>query len=515
MRGEAPPPGGGAMLARTEVVAGLYQDSVVLMRVAAQVRKAAGVREVALFMGTPANHALLEQAGLASVAGRRAGPNDLIITVRADDEAAAAAGVASVRDLLAESSREHAATAEVRPRSLESALRMLPEANLVALSVPGAYVKAEAMAALRRNLHLFIFSDNVPLADEVALKQEALRRGRFCMGPDQGTAYLGGAALGFANVVARGRVGCVAASGTGLQAVVSRLDALGEGVSHAIGVGGRDLSQQVGGMMTLFALDALARDPATEAIVVVSKPPHPAVLRVLEAKLDMLRKPAVVCCIGAPPRAGGRTLWVATLDEAADAAAAVLAGRAWSARPFTDAHRVRQCLAPPAAAGCAGRRILGLYTGGTLAYETDHVLTGALGADHGQRIVDLGDDEYTVGRPHPMIDPSVRNEMIVRAGDDADVGVVLLDLVLGKGAHENPAQPLVQAVGEAQRRAAAHGRRIAFLASIVGTARDPQGLAAQTEALERAGVGVLASNADAARCAALLGDPALRSRWLP
>ena len=503
-----------AVVTRTEVLRAFYQDSVVLMRISAQVRQRPSVREMALFMGTPANHALLGQAGLATAQGRDAGPNDLIVTASADDEAAALAAIAAVKEALVQTGESRNAAADVRPRSLDSALRALPDANLVSISVPGAYVKAEAMAALRRNLHVFIFSDNVTLEDEIELKREAVRRRRFCMGPDQGTAYVGGVGLGFANLVARGRVGCVAASGTGLQSVVSRLDALGEGVSHAIGVGGRDLSEAVGGTMALFALDALARDPATEAIVVVGKPPHASVLARLEAKLASIAKPTVVCCIGAKPRASGRTVWVETLDEAGDAVVALLSGRSWRPRTFADAERVAKRLAQPDASAYERRRIVGLYTGGTLAYETSHLFASAFGRDHPHRIVDLGDDEYTVGRPHPMIDPRVRTDVIVQAGRDADVGVVLLDLVLGKGAHANPAEPLAAAASEARRIAQAEGRAIAFLAAIVGTARDPQDVGAQAATLEQAGIAVLATNADAARCAAMLVQPQLRSQWM-
>ena len=509
-------PAGEATVLQTEVIASCYQDSVVLMRISAQVRKHAGVREVALFMGTPANQALLEQAGLATAESSKAGPNDLIVTVKADAASGALAAIASVKTLLAEKSRSSEAASDFRPRSLDSALRAMPEANLVSISVPGAYVKAEAMAALRRNLHLFIFSDNVPVEDEVALKTEAADRGLFCMGPDQGTAYLGGHGLGFANVVSRGRIGCVSASGTGLQTVVARLDALGEGVSHGIGVGGRDLSEAVGGLMTLFALDSLSADPATEAVILVSKPPHPSVLARLEAKLDAMRKPTVVCCVGAAPRVTGRTVWVETLDQAADAAVALLAGRPWNNAMFGDAAKVRQRLAAfDGAASLEGKRILGLYTGGTLAYETSHLLRKALGADHPHRILDLGDDQYTVGRPHPMIDPGVRTDKILEAASDAAVGVLLLDLVLGKGSHDNPAEPLAAAVTQARQIAARGDRKIAFAASIIGTARDPQDLAAQAAQLQQAGIALLATNADAARCAAMLVNPALRAQWLP
>ena len=497
----------------TEVLASTYQDSVILMRISGQVRQHPGVREVALFMGTPANQALLQQAGLATEAARQAGPNDLIVTVQAESDEQAASAVAAIKELLQANRKAVESAAEFRPRSLDSALRQMPDANLVSISLPGGYVRAEAMAALRRNLNLFIFSDNVSPEDEIALKQEALARGLFCMGPDQGTAYLGGVAIGFANLVARGRIGCVSASGTGLQTVACRLDALGEGISQGIGVGGRDLSQAVGGAMTLFALDALAADPGTEAIVLISKPPHPSVLARIEAKLDALRKPSVVCCIGTAPRVTGRTVWVETLDQAADTVVALLAGRPFAPPVLSDAGSVRAVVAPVGAAA-ADRTIVGLYTGGTLAYEAGHLLRSALGADHPHRVLDLGDDEYTVGRPHPMIDPAVRTDKILEAARDPRVGVLLVDLVLGQGAHENPAQPLATAVTQARDIAARDGRRLVCVASVLGTARDPQDLAAQRGTLQAAGIGVLATNPDAVRCAAMLARPSLRRQWL-
>jgi FdrA protein len=498
----------------TEVIASSYHDSVVLMRVSAQVRKDPGVREVALFMGTPANHALLAQAGLATAASANACPNDLIVTIRASGEDAASRAIARVRELLAETRKSAGAAAEWRPRSLDAALRAMPDANLASISVPGAYVRGEAMSALRRNLNLFIFSDNVSVEDEIALKTEAVRRHLLCMGPDQGTAYLGGVGLGFANVVARGRIGCIAASGTGLQTVAARLDALGEGVSHGIGVGGRDLSEAVGGVMTLFALDALSADPATEAIVLISKPPHPSVLDRLEARLDAIRKPVVVCCVGAPPRVGTRTTWVDTLDQAGDAAVALLAGRKWQGRTLGNAAAVRSQLAGAESTELAAKQILGLYTGGTLAYETSHLFRSAFGDDHPHRVLDLGDDEYTVGRPHPMIDPGVRTDKILQAAREPAVGVLLVDLVLGAGAHENPADPLATAFEDARRIAREDGRRIECLAAVVGTAGDPQGLAQQRSRLEQAGIGVLETNSDAARCAAMLVAPELQAQWL-
>ena len=265
----------------------------------------------------------------------------------------------------------------------------------------------EAQRALRRGLHVFLFSDNVSLDDEIALKRLAVERGLLCMGPDCGTAYVNGVGLGFANVVPRGRVGCVAASGTGLQAVVSRVAALGEGVSHGIGVGGRDLSAEVGGIMTLLALEALAADATTEAIVVIGKPPAAEVVPRLESAIARIAKPVVVCCLGARPAGAGAGSWVETLDDAAELVVATLQGQTWRPRLFTDPADVRARLAEVPAKARRGR-ILGLYTGGTLAHEAGLVLKPLVEAS-AYSLVDLGDDELTRGRPHPMLDPEARS----------------------------------------------------------------------------------------------------------
>jgi len=346
------------------------------------------------------------------------------------------------------------------------------------------------------------------------------------MGPDCGTAYLGGVGLGFANVVKRGRIGCVAASGTGLQAVACHLAAHGEGISQGIGVGGRDLSAEVDGAMTLLALDALAADPDTAVIVLISKPPHPEVLARLDAALGAVRKPVVVCALGALARApNGSARWVSTLADAADLAAATAQGRPWAGRLFADAHVTRQRLERHRAVGLPhGPGVLGLYTGGTLAHEARLVLepllgpvslgdlAGAPALPH--RILDLGADVHTIGRPHPMIDPAGRAERIGAAGDAEEIGVVLLDVVLGQGAHADPAGPVASAVDRARRRAAGRGRRLAVVASVVGTSGDPQGLDGQVARLEAAGVEVLRSNAEAARFAAVLLRPELADALL-
>jgi FdrA protein len=491
----------------------VYQDSVTLMRLTRDMEAVAGVRRAAAMMGTPANHALLAQAGLLIADGKSAGPVDLLIAVVADDLAAATAAAAAAETALA-ARRATPAGAVPRPRTLAAALRALPDATLALVSVPGAYAGAEARRALLAGLHVMLFSDHVPVETEIELKRLARERGLLLMGPDCGTAILGGVPLGFANAVPRGRIGLVAASGTGLQEVTCRLTAEGEGVSHAVGVGARDLSDAVGGVMTLAAIEALAGDPATEVLVVLGKPPGPTVApRVAEA-LRRGGKPSVSCLVGSVAAGGTSTRRsgggpvdrgvapdapssvhaVSTLEDAALAAAALARGQAPRgvevARPAADVERL---VAEQARTLGPGQRFV-------------------RGEGKGHRVVDLGDDDFTVGRPHPMIDGTLRREWIEREASDPATAVVLLDLVLGYGAHPDPAGELVPALQAARRAAAAAGRGLAIAASVTGTERDPQPRSAQVAALRRAGALVMDSNAQAARLAARIAAHAAGPR---
>ena len=493
-----------------------YQDSVALLTLARDLRTAAGVREVAALMGTPANHDLLRQSGLLTAEAESAGPNDLVIVVEADSESHARAALARAEELLAARQQQRRSTGRVLPRTMESALRQLPGANLALISVPGAWAAAEARKALRLGLHVMLFSDNVSVEDEVALKRLARDKGLLLMGPDCGTAYLGGAPLGFANVVPRGRIGLVAASGTGLQQVACLLAAGGEGISQAVGVGARDMSRAVGGTMTLDALDALGADAATELVVVIGKPPGPEIERQVEDKLRGLGKPAVVALLGAGHGVGpgeGKIRRVSTLEDAATAALSALRRETWTARPFSgDGAAIHRRIAEARAALAPGQRAVhGLYAGGTLAYEAILLLESLAGPvasnlrPHGDgihRVIDFGADEFTLGRAHPMIDPASRIEAVAALAKDPRVAVLLLDIVLGHGAARDPAGDLAPALRAAREAARREGRTLHVVASVIGTEGDPQGLAAQVAKVEDAGAWVLPSNAQAARAAA-------------
>ena len=492
-----------------------YRDSVELMRVAAQLEQLDGVERAALLMGTPANRAIMAAAGLLHGDAEAAGPNDLVVAVSAADEEAAQAAIAAAERLLASQPTAASAggAADRRPpRTLAEGVAALPAANLAIISTPGAYATAEALKALKRGLHVFLFSDNVPVEEEIELKRLGRQKGLLVMGPDCGTAILDGVPLGFANAVRRGRIGLVGASGTGLQQVTCLIDRLGEGVSQVIGVGGHDLAEAVGGPMMLLGIEKLAADPETEAIVLVSKPPAERVARRVLEVARASGKPVVVNFLGADQslvRDAG-LIPATTLEDAARLAVAVTHGRppAGTVVDQIEAGLLAQADDARAELLPGQRTVRGLYSGGTLCSEAGLLLSSLLPADDFS-VVDLGDDKYTVGRPHPMIDFRLRNEHVLAAAGDPATAVILLDIVLGYGSHADPAGAIVPAIEQARRTASAAGRQVIVVASVCGTGTDPQGLAQQEAALRAAGVLLASSNAQAARLAARVAAGAL------
>jgi FdrA protein len=448
------------MTASSRVLPSRYVDSVVLMRLAQSLSALPGVADAAAVMGTDANKALLHDAGY-DADGAKA--DDLVVAVRAEDAAAAAAALECVDTLLA--APPHVSIPTVP--TLDEALAVRAGVNLASISVPGEYAAAQARQGLEHGLNVFVFSSNVTLDDELELKRLADERGLLCMGPDCGTAVIGGVGIGFANAVRRGSVGIVGASGSGTQAVTCLLDELGVGISHAIGTGSRDTRDEVGGATTFAGLRALFDDPTTDRVVVVSKPPGPQTAERLRELAASSPKPLVLAFLDE-----------LTLEEAALATAGRAAGP-WDS--------------PPTPHAAPGRPLVrGLFAGGSLAYEAQLVLARAgLGAEH--TIADLGSEELTRGRPHPMIDSRVRRERVAAAAADPQCGVILLDVVLGYGVARDPAGDIARAI------AAVDGPLV--FASVVGTERDPQRRSVQTATLRRAGAHVFPTSAAAARAA--------------
>ena len=505
-----------------------YQDSVTLMQVAVKLRELDGMDDVALMMGTAPNLDIMHEAGLLEDGARGAGPNDLVVALRGTGQTIETA-LSMLDDLLRNGVATGTGTqrGEAVPHNLSAGLAELPEANLVLISTPGIYAAAEARKALLHGKHVMVFSDNVSIEDEVALKRLAAERGLLLMGPDCGTAIIGGVPLGFANMVRRGKIGVVGASGTGMQEVTSLIDRYGGGISHAIGTGSRDLSSQVRAEMTVLGLRALLADTATEVVVVVSKPPGPGVLeRVLEVTSGA-EKPVVLMFVGTQSgsfQGRGRQESASTLEEAAKIAVRLAYGREVEIEQMLGAE---DGAVDSAIAGLKAtqRYVRGLFSGGTFCYEAMWQMQDALDGpiysntplskelalldphtSQGHTCLDLGSDEFTVGRPHPMIDFSTRSQRLLQEAADPDVAVLLLDVVLGFGAHPDPAGELAPVIRRARELASSEGRTLPVVVHVCGTEGDPQGLEKQRQALLRAGAIIAPSNAAAAQLAAQIAN---------
>jgi FdrA protein len=493
-----------------------YYDSVFLMSVNKRLGEAEGVLQTAVLMGSENNKRLLSDLGIRGDEIDRAKPGDLIVGVIAESDdviervLSNLGGYLIVQDARAWTERYH---------SLGEALNASVRANLAVLSIPGEYVFREAYRALEAGLHAFIFSSNVPVEEELRLKQFGKEKNLLVMGPDCGTSILGGKGIGFSNAVREGAVGAIGPSGTGLQEFTTQIHHAGAGISHAIGTGTRDLSSDIGGITTIMALEALEDDAATEVIAIVAKPPDEAVLTTLFHRIDACTKPVVGCLLGIealPDYAPEGFHLARTIDEAVEKSLGILNGRVGvladedSALPRR-ADDFQVDLTP------GQRYIRGLFAGGTFCYQAQQILAESgleissnapIGSSaklehyeksRGHTLIDMGDEEYTLGKPHPMIDGTARAQRIMTEGQDPETAVILLDLVLGYNASVDPAGELtasVLAVKEARR---AHGAELVIAASICGTENDPQDLEFQRGQLEKAGVIVFESNAKATR----------------
>jgi FdrA protein len=492
-----------------EIRSGSYYDSVILMQLQRSLVELPGVLDAGVVMGTGANKEVLAQSNLLAPEVQGAVADDLVIVVKGKDKTSAQAAIERVDELL-KARRGNRVQSEYRPKSLETADKMLPGAQWVLISVPGRYAASVARQSLNFGKHVFLFSDNVSLEDEIQLKGIAAQKGLLVMGPDCGTAIVNGIGLGFANKVRRGPIGMVAASGTGLQQVSARIHQMGGGLTHAFGAGGRDLSEAVNALTALQCLDLLSRDPDTRVIVLVSKPPSPKVADELVKTARLVAKPVVVDFIGYSTaiRKVDNIFFATTFDETAELAVQ-LAKSAQVAQPESDLKLER--FAP-------GQRYMrGLFSGGTLAYEAllilqDYTtavysnapldkkfrLTDSL-VSQANTLIDLGEDEFTVGRLHPMMDNDLRIRRLEKESMDPEVAVILLDVVLGYGAHPNPAGELAPEIARARAQAESAGRYLEVVAVVSGTDEDPQDLNAQLQQLKDAGAVVETSNDSAVR----------------
>ncbi len=503
----------------THVKKNAYYDSVTLMLATDEVKTLEGVEEALVGMGTDTNKEFLKDLNMLTPEAESAGPNDLLIVVKGA-EGVLEKAIEVVEEFLKGQKEEGEGRSELVAPSLERALDMMPDADLVLISIAGEYAGREAMKALERGLHVMLFSDNVSLEEEIKLKRYAVEKGLLMMGPDCGTAIINGVPLAFSNVVKRGRIGIVAASGTGSQEVSSIISNLGEGISQLIGTGGRDVKKDVGGLMFLKGIEWLLEDEETEVVVLVSKPPDPGVVEKAVKLIKEGGKKSVVHFIngkvGDPEVVVGRTLEDTAVKAVKLARGEEIDREEYSYYDVVGGRDIESLAEEVASKIEEGRYIRGLYSGGTLADEAMALLMKEVGpvwspspldpkykiddihksVEH--TIVDMGEDEFTRGRPHPMIDFTMRRERLVREYSDPDVAIILLDIVLGYGSNMDPASEIAQALEEARKK---NPKYKAVVANILGTKDDPQDYEKQWKTLEDAGVVVFPSNASAVRFA--------------
>ena len=512
------------MIRKNEVRKNQYYDSVTLMVASSEMRRLEGIENAAVMMGTDHNRMLMTDAGLIGPDTEEFGVNDTVVGVLAESEAAAQAAISLFEELLARKKSNRDGAAERHVRTQTEAKSGNPEANFAVISVPGRFARAEAEKALSLGLHVLLFSDNVSMEDEIALKDMALEKGLLMMGPDCGTTIINGTALGFANVVRRGNIGLVAAAGTGLQEVTVLIDRLGGGVSQALGTGGRDLKAEVGGRMMSLCLKALDADPETEVIVILSKPPAKQVMKKMLEQLEHIQKPVIAAFLGGDPSLleGSRVVYAEDLEQAAVMAVQAAKGQTPAPKPDDVDELTRLARGECEKLASSQKNLRGLYSGGTLCYETMLVfrdrginawsniaLDKALLVEGSEEskddvLLDMGEDFFTNGMPHPMIDFRQRTLSMEKEAADPSVGVLLLDCVCGYGTHDDPAGELAPAIRQVKAQAEKAGRHLTVLASVTATETDPQVYSRQVQKLTEAGAIVLSCNAQAAKLAATI-----------
>lgn len=506
------------MTVQVVVKANTYFDSVSLMSLSTKANQIEGVEQAIIAMGTEMNKEVIRNVGLMTQEVEEAKTSDLMIVVKAESEEMCESAFDSIEELLTKKNTPSKGTSEVKYSTVKSAAENIPDANLAIIAVNGMYAPREARKALENNLHVMMFSDNVSIEDEIALKRLAHEKGLLMMGPDCGTAIIGNVALCFANAVRKGNIGIVGASGTGSQELSVRIHEFGGGITQLIGTGGRDLSEEVGGIMMLDGIKALQEDEATKVIVLVSKPPAPSVEEKVLAQIKKSSKPVVVWFVGGDEekvtKAGGH---FAKMSKEAALKAVLLAGADESkinkrALNLPLVEEVRAKLKPEQ------KYIRGLFSGGTLCDEAMHIAMEKFDnvysniqreaefrlkdvkVSQEHTFIDFGDDQFTQGKPHPMIDPSTRIERFIQEAKDPSVGVIVMDFVLGFGAHEDPVGAMLPAIIEAKQLAEDEGRHLEIIGYILGTELDSQNIEGQINKLLAAG----ATHASSSQNAGLL-----------
>ncbi|MGR3807210.1 acyl-CoA synthetase FdrA [Pasteurella testudinis] len=491
-----------------------YFDSVSLMSISTQANKLDKVEKAFIAMATEMNKDVLRNLGLLTPEIEKAKNGDLFILITGESDEDNEESLAEIEKLF-NKKNEKSTTYQYKDKTIESAKKHLPDSNLAVISVNGAYAAYEAKKALENGLNVMLFSDNIPIEEELALKTLAHQRNLLLMGPDCGTAIINNTALCFANNVRKGSIGIIAASGTGSQEISVRIHEFGAGISQLIGTGGRDLSPEIGGIMMIDSLHLLENDSETEVIILISKPPLDSVARKVLTEAQKCKKPIIVYFIGGSPTLAEEfgCIYANSTKEAA-LKAVLLSG---IQEQDLDLHplniplinEVRSKLKPQQ------QYIRGLFCGGTLCDEAMYCAMEKYSAvysniqknptfklnAHSKSIahtfLDFGDDDFTNGKPHPMIDPTNRIQRLLEEASDPEVGVILMDFILGYGSHSDPVGIMLEPMKQAKLIAEQQGRHLEIVGYVLGTDLDTPDANSQIERLIEAGVTYASSNTNA------------------
>jgi len=470
-----------------------FRDSVQMMQFSQQLKDEQGVIDAAIVMGTDLNKNTLKKMGLLTEDGISATENDTLITINCQDENSLNNAVQKAEQLLTSDITK----SKNEFNDLSSALDAFDNANMASLSIPGQFVKEMATELIRKQLHLFVFSDHVPLEDEILLKNLALENNVLFMGPEAGTSILNGTVFGFGNRIRSGSVGIIGASGTGIQESSTMIDLFGEGISHAIGVGGRDLRNDIGGMMTMKTMEVFEDDPNTKAVLLVSKPVGDDVRNKIINKINNFsKKNYVLCLIGDNENREdsakikfSKSIQISVLkilkyvnDDAYKKIKDVVR------KQVDDSIKLAKSLSSDL--NNDQRFVRGFFAGGTLCYESKIILEQMIGkvysnlssddeysikgnaASKENTLIDFGEEEFTSARPHPIIDPLLRKNRILEDADDPNVGVIIIDIICGINAAKNTMAFHAETIKKAIENAKEKGRRLSVFAYICGTEKD-------------------------------------------
>lgn len=491
------------------IISNKYYDSATLMLLTNQIKENLNLKtnEISVMMGTEMNKKIMENSDLLNEIGKGANSGDILIGIKSalDNQK-----ILNMVDSLLNQEIDNKNSEQLEINSVDDGIKNYKDTNFAVVSLPGSYAAREVKKLLKAKKHVLLFSDNIDIKDEIELKDLAIENDLLMMGPDCGTAIIKGVGLGFSNRVNKGSIGIVAASGTGLQEVATIISNNSGGISYAFGTGGRDIKESVGGRMMLYCLDLLIKDEETETIVIVSKPPSKNVIEKIINKVKNIKKPVVACFLGEDISVLQSTNIVLceTLEETA---IKVLELNGIKYSDSFDMDKILKMISSDKKNGY----IRGVYCGGTLAYEALLMLEkqnieiySNLSKCEERRlkvndkslyntILDMGEDEYTVGKPHPMINSSSRNEQLLKEAEDESVGIIIADIELGYGANDFAADEL----GETIKQIKTMRSDLVFIVVICGSKQDYQDYNLKKNLLIMSGAIVVNSNAQGVRLA--------------